>query len=404
MKIRLFNLTCLICIQAILSVSSAVEVQGDGWTVLYNLPDGNGGVGWGDDEYRLHRHLVKRIDQLGSGDTGTLMTFTFSGNDTGAGRILQACDAAIQRGAVIRFIGDREINPNEKFDNRKDKKNRSLSGLARTHGARFRLVIDDSKEGIHHNKLGLFDYSGSRTGREAFAVFVSSQNFTGASSFQWNIAIDIENESLYRIYEAEARELLAGRFHDHTDKSHRHDNRPARVNSELPLRVRFSPPTNPDEQSITAHIVSGIDRASTRIVFALNRLTDPLVVEALVRAADRGVSITGCITASEITSRGSSREAYKSLRDAKPKTPIRFVQARLAAGKAARDTEKARERNVLHTKYMVIDDRYVIHGSANWTQAALRYADQNDENVLVMQSPQVAAAFLQQFRTMTGKE
>ena len=57
------------------------------------------------------------------------------------------------------------------------------------------------------------------------------------------------------------------------------------------------------------------------------------------------------------------------------------------------------EGDLLHHKFAVIDGRMVITGSQNWSEAANR---QNDENLLVIQSPTVAAHFQREFERLYG--
>jgi len=116
-----------------------------------------------------------------------------------------------------------------------------------------------------------------------------------------------------------------------------------------------------------------------------------------VATAKRGVKVVGCVAQSEGKTKGPTRDALKLLR-AEPK--IQWLEAFEAHGKEARDSGKT--RNLVHTKYVVIDRTWVIHGSANWTAAALRDENENDENVLILRHPKIAAAFLQQFEAMTG--
>jgi hypothetical protein len=45
----------------------------------------------------------------------------------------------------------------------------------------------------------------------------------GASSSQWNLALELRHPALFAAYTNEMREMLEGRFHDHPEKSHAHD-------------------------------------------------------------------------------------------------------------------------------------------------------------------------------------
>jgi len=203
--------------------ANAVEVAGDGWRVLYNLPDGSSFRGFSDDEFELRNVLIDRLKQLGARDEATLTTFTFSGNETGAGRLMYEMDQALERGAKIRFITDRKEDIEEKFSNNSDRKPRSLKDLEAN--KRFTLAVDPSDGGIMHHKFALFDYSGSGMNAGRKILVTSSFNLTGASSFQWNVSLELVQDTLYNAFRQEAEEMIAGRFHRDPKKSHVHDNR-----------------------------------------------------------------------------------------------------------------------------------------------------------------------------------
>jgi phosphatidylserine/phosphatidylglycerophosphate/cardiolipin synthase-like enzyme len=53
--------------------------------------------------------------------------------------------------------------------------------------------------------------------------------------------------------------------------------------------------------------------------------------------------------------------------------------------------------DLLHHKFAVLDGRTVVTGSQNWSEAANRT---NDENLLVIQNPTVAAHFQREFERL----
>jgi phosphatidylserine/phosphatidylglycerophosphate/cardiolipin synthase-like enzyme len=53
------------------------------------------------------------------------------------------------------------------------------------------------------------------------------------------------------------------------------------------------------------------------------------------------------------------------------------------------------EPGLMHHKALIIDRRIVVVGSYNFTASAEKY---NDENLLVIRDPEIAAQFLQEFR------
>ncbi|MCP5488007.1 MAG: hypothetical protein H7A43_05105 [Verrucomicrobia bacterium] len=388
---------------ASLQPAYGVVITGMEWQVLFNLPDQSSSSGFSDDEFRLKLHLVERLAALGSNDVATLATYTFSGNESGAGRYLYEMDRALARGAWIRMIADSEVNAATTYSNNEDAQGRSLNQLAATYPARFTYVEDDSVYGIHHNKLGLFDYRPSGAG--GTRCFVSSFNLTGASSFQWNIAVDLPDPDLYDAYLLEAESLLAGHFHDDPAKSHAADQSPFVVDGYYLNRVRFSPSPDPSDggTNTAAEVVSLVNAARTSIVFAINHLTLESVQQALVAAADRGVVIHGTIPGSSSKPGGISEEAYRFLTNATHYAGTNVVQFHTAYAKADRTmVDDGSIGDLLHAKYMVIDRLTVIHGSMNWTYSAMQDDDQNDENMLILRHPGIARAFLEQYEALTG--
>ncbi len=55
---------------------------------------------------------------------------------------------------------------------------------------------------------------------------------------------------------------------------------------------------------------------------------------------------------------------------------------------------KDRNYRIMHHKVIIIDENIVITGSFNFSQNANR---SNDENVLIIESPEVAAQYLGEF-------
>ena len=205
------------------------------------------------------------------------------------------------------------------------------------------------------------------------------------------------------------RELLSGRFHANTNKSHRCDG--TRFRPEGAARdgwVRFAP--YPDAKAggsnALTDVVGAIDGAQEEIFFALNKLTRPDVVGALIRACDRGVIVHGAIPRSDRDLPGDdSYESYQALRNATHYATRNRVRMYEAYYNAARTRYDGGSADLVHAKYMAIDPRgtnpVVIQGSANWTASALVLTSSNDENVQFLPHAGIAAAFTAQFAAMT---
>ena len=174
------------------------------------------------------------------------------------------------------------------------------------------------------------------------------------------------------------REMLSGRFHAQPAKSHAHDGARFRLADAWTNGwVRFGPYPSAAAGGSNAltDVVAAIDAATNEIVFALNKLTRPDVVSALIRACNRGVIVHGAIPRSDRDLPGDdSYESYQALRNATRYATRNRVRMYAAYYNAARTRYDGGSADLVHAKYMAIDPRgtnpVVIQGSANWTASA----------------------------------
>ncbi len=113
-------------------------------------------------------------------------------------------------------------------------------------------------------------------------------------------------------------------------------------------------------------IVSELDSAKSEVLMAAFVLTNPEIIAALNRAADRGVKVRVLLES-------------RNLQDSQEEKLSRRVEIRPDAN-----------RYSMHLKTMVIDEKVVITGSFNFTRSAV---SRNDENLLVLTSPQQAQRY-----------
>ena len=389
---------------ALYSAAWADSFTGATWAVRFNRPDQTSLYSSiGDEEYVLREALLARIAALASNDWACLATYTLSGNTAelgAAGPILAAMSNALARGVKLGFVADNGVDITNNYGT-----GTSLTGLSTRAGNKLALSRAPSDSGIMHDKVGVFWY---RAATQAW-VLSGSWNFTGgASSYQWNVLTEIRDNALGAAYSNEMREMLSGRFHAGAGKSHAHDGARFRL-ADMPADgwVRFGP--YPDGlaggSNALTDVVAAIDAATNEIVFALNKLTLPDVVAALIRACDRGVTVNGTIPKSDRLAGGDSYDMYRALTE-----PTNYATANRALMYDAYTTEQktiydATNTDLTHAKYMVIDPDgarpLVIQGSANWTWSALQATNSNDENVQFLPHGGIAAAFAAQFDAMT---
>jgi phospholipase D len=131
-----------------------------------------------------------------------------------------------------------------------------------------------------------------------------------------------------------------------------------------PLRVCFSP-----EGQCTDKVVDAINSAQSSISVAAYAFTCPRIAEALRDAYRRGVDVKLLIDKSQL------KEKYSQLSFLlKEGIPV-YIDA----------TE-----GISHNKSMILDNRWVLTGSFNFTRAA---NSKNAENILLIDDPSLAQIY-----------
>jgi phosphatidylserine/phosphatidylglycerophosphate/cardiolipin synthase-like enzyme len=108
--------------------------------------------------------------------------------------------------------------------------------------------------------------------------------------------------------------------------------------------------------------------------------TNDQLGDALVRAQARGVDVRVILETQEDSSKYSEHS----------KLTAAGIPVRLDSNP-----------QLLHDKFAVIDDAFVITGSMNWTQNGVK---ENNENELVIHSPQLNVQFANEFQKLWGAE
>lgn len=116
-------------------------------------------------------------------------------------------------------------------------------------------------------------------------------------------------------------------------------------------------------------IIDLFDQAKNTVHVAIYSLTEPNIVNAIIRANQRGVNIE--IIADAIQSK-SAKQAYviKELTQA-------GINVRLAI----------RQKSLMHNKVAIFDNQTICTGSFNWTVNA---EENNDENLLIVDGQDLA--------------
>ena len=146
--------------------------------------------------------------------------------------------------------------------------------------------------------------------------------------------------------------------------------------SSAEIKVLFSP-----EDNCGAEILNLINSAQRSIDAALYLLTSRQLAQGLAEARGRGVTVRAYFDEE------ASGDRYSK---------TGFLRKKGVAVRLAEDA------GLMHNKFCIIDGQTVITGSYNWTVSADL---KNDENVLIINSPEVAGKYQGKFnRLWEGKK
>lgn len=209
----------------------------------------------------------------------------------------------------------------------------------------------EGKQILMHNKFMIFDEK---------KVITGSMNFseTDFSGFNSNCLFFINSVKIAHIYLEEFNQMINGKFH----------NAKASVTHKTVLlgNTKVTPFFSPKDRIITTNVIPLVENAKTYIYIPTFILTHDELASSLIRAKQRGVDVKIIIDA---TNTFASRSKVKLLRQAG--IPVKVENY---AGK-------------VHSKSIIIDDRYIIAGSMNFTVSG---ETKNDENALIIDDERLA--------------
>ena len=209
----------------------------------------------------------------------------------------------------------------------------------------------EGKQILMHNKFIIFDEK---------KVITGSMNFseTDFSGFNSNCLFFINSVEIAHIYLEEFNQMINGKFH----------NAKASVTHKTVLlgNTKVTPFFSPKDRIITTNVIPLVENAKTYIYIPTFILTHDELASSLIRAKQRGVDVKIIIDA---TNTFASRSKVKLLRQAG--IPVKVENY---AGK-------------VHSKSIIIDDRYIIAGSMNFTVSG---ETKNDENALIIDDERLA--------------
>jgi phosphatidylserine/phosphatidylglycerophosphate/cardiolipin synthase-like enzyme len=219
-------------------------------------------------------------------------------------------------------------------------------------------VVEDNRSAIMHDKFVIID------GR---ITWTGSWNLTDNGTYRNNNnALRITSPEIASNYATEFGEMFDDQ--EFGPKSPADTPYPALRINETEIQTFFAP-----EDHVIEAVIEAVSQAQESIRFMAYSFTDEALGAEMVARASAGVLIEGVFE-----SRGAESEysQYGPLRD--------------AGLQVWKDGNPA----VMHHKVIIIDRAIVIMGSFNYSASA---DESNDENLLIIYDPQIAAQYLEEF-------
>jgi phosphatidylserine/phosphatidylglycerophosphate/cardiolipin synthase-like enzyme len=259
--------------------------------------------------------------------------------------IRDALLAAHRRGVTVRIVVDSDYSDEVEIEELKS------AGIP---------VLGDRREGLMHNKFAIIDRQ---------EVWTGSMNYTLNDAYRNNNnLVRIHSLGLAEDYTAEFEEMfVADRFGPDSPFNTPH---PTVTVGGVLIEVFFSP-----DDGAAERLVELIQDADERVYFLAFSFTADDLGEALVERAGAGVAVAGVMDAGQYNSNQGTE--YHRLRRSK-------LDVRLDGNSRS-----------MHHKVLIIDREIVVTGSYNFSRSA---ETSNDENVLVIHSPEIAAQFEAEFQ------
>jgi phosphatidylserine/phosphatidylglycerophosphate/cardiolipin synthase-like enzyme len=287
----------------------------------------------------------------------------------------------------------------------------ALVKVAKTRGKTLRIAFDasgerptnavaDPKPGKTHQAIkdaGLEPYATPvyLTGRHLMhdkflirdgnAIWTGSANFTkGGLELQDNACLEIASAALAKAYQPVFDDLVS---------------QPATLAAPAPAK-----PVKVGGAGLTVYFApaagEGIDQLVTRLLTGAKKvrlmafvITDPDILGALARFGKPRADIRGIVDPAAVTT-------AKKIKTLKPEWVWWSKDKRIRTARSHPFTATG-DNDFQHNKLLILDDHLVIGGSYNLSENA----EANDENMLVIDSPDVAAAYTAYFDAVyaTGK-
>lgn len=275
-------------------------------------------------------------------------------------KLYNALISAKGRGVKLRVVYDASSVPEKEYY----KDTRDLVRLANESNSDFKSGQPTFSDMLMHNKFLIFDNKTVITG----SMNLSS---TGLSGFNSNTVLIINSKDAAKLYTAEFEQMLSGKFHNLKTKHNLPNSFQIGASK---ISIYFSP-----YDKAMQFVVPIIDQAKNYIYLPTFLITHKDLTDALIRAKHRGVDIKIIIDANNTSTRNTKHALLRQ-------NGV-LLKTENYAGK-------------MHSKSIIIDDKYVIAGSMNFSNSG---ENKNDENMVIIENPKLAKFYKEFFLYLWAK-
>ncbi|MDQ2691002.1 MAG: phosphatidylserine/phosphatidylglycerophosphate/cardiolipin synthase family protein [Chloroflexota bacterium] len=330
----------------VVSAPTAVNASGTWWEVYFTDPVNiNDPADW---QSSVAGRLVEKINAAQT--SIHIASFEFDLTP-----VAEALIAARERGVDVRWVTDDEHGLEADEDP-------GHGQFAMLQDAGIEVRSDD-RSALMHNKFWIFDGQ---------IVWTGSTNITQNGIFkQDNNVLVIQSPDLAAIYEREFQEMWDGQFGPRSPSQL--DEQIATVNGSQIVVVFTS-----EDPALENAIVPLVQSAASSIRFLTFAFTDFPLADAMSQRWNAGVDVAGVFETV-----GSETDAAE----------LKTLMCRNVP------VHQDGNPNFLHHKYIVVDERIVVTGSMNYSTNA---ETSNDENVIIIENPEIARLYLQEFERVWG--
>ncbi len=266
---------------------------------------------------------------------------------------------AFQRGVVVRLVMESDNMDSQEVQDLIE------TGIP---------VIGDQRAELMHDKFVIIDRS---------EVWTGSMNYTVGGAYKDNNnLICIRSIQVAQDYTSEFEKMFTGHFFGLDESDDAPDPELTIDGTQVEqltidgtqVEIYFSP-----DDEVVKRVIELISGAEESIYFLAYAFTSNEIGEAMIERAEAGVAVSGVMDSGQIASNQDTENG--TLYDTFAQTSLDVRQDGNADG-------------LMHHKVIIIDKQIVITGSFNFTASA----EENNENVVIIFSPDVATTYLEEFQ------